>query len=139
MTRFPPDPFYPSLPYPSSFSLLILTYKISLILRWGPSGGSCVRRLGSFPVCVTAESPLNISSSPSKVVSKVLASYKKLFFFGNCPIFCQTMQMPRGGPQNIFLFNILIYLFLKSPYKFPEPYDKPFWDIFEVIPGLGKN
>ena len=45
----------------------------------------------------------------------------------------------QGGPQIFFLMGILLYMLLGSPRINLEPYDKPFWNIFENSPFSGQN
>ena len=43
------------------------------------------------------------------------------------------------GPPKFFLIGILLFLLLGSPRKKLEPYDKPFWNIFENSIFSGQN
>ena len=43
------------------------------------------------------------------------------------------------GPPKKFLIGILIFMLFGSPRKNLEPYDKPFWNIFENSPFSGQN
>ena len=45
----------------------------------------------------------------------------------------------KGGPQIFFLMGILLFMLLGSPRINLEPYDKPFWNIFENSPFSGQN
>ena len=45
----------------------------------------------------------------------------------------------RGVPQNFFLMGILLFMLLGSPRINLEPFDKPFWNIFENSPFSGQN
>ena len=44
-----------------------------------------------------------------------------------------------GGPQIFFSIGIIVFMLLGSPRKNLEPYDKPFWNIFENSPFSGQN
>ena len=45
----------------------------------------------------------------------------------------------RGGPHIFFPSKILLFMLLGGPRKHLEPYDKPFWNIFENSPFSGQN
>ena len=45
----------------------------------------------------------------------------------------------QGGPQKLFLIGILFFMLLGSLHKILDPYDKPFWNIFENRPFSGQN
>ena len=66
----------------------------------------------------------------SKISSKLI-TFAPLYPTPLCP---PNYSIVRGGPRNIFLPGILIFLLFRSPYKFSEPFDKPLWDIFLIIP-----
>ena len=74
---------------------------------------------------MSAKSPSNISPNPSEVISEVL---EPLDNFSKYPPFppknCIVLGV--GGVPN-FLIGILIFSFLRSPYKVAQPYDNPFW------------
>ena len=44
----------------------------------------------------------------------------------------------QGGSSIFFLMGILLFMLLGSPRKNLEPYDKPFWNIFENSPFSGQ-
>ena len=44
-----------------------------------------------------------------------------------------------GGSPKKFQIEIFIFMLLGSPRKDLEPYDKPFWNIFENSPFSGQN
>jgi hypothetical protein len=73
---------------------------------------------------MSAESPSNISTNPSEVISEV--SEQLLKFFKKK----QPTNRPPGGQGvgvQIFLPRIL-FLLVRSPYKNLKPYDNPFWE-----------
>ena len=45
----------------------------------------------------------------------------------------------RGGPRIFFLIGILLFMLLGGPHTNFEPYDKPFWNIFENSPFSSQN
>ena len=45
----------------------------------------------------------------------------------------------RGVPKIFFLMGILLFMLLGSARINLEPYDKPFWNIFENSPFSGQN
>jgi len=44
-----------------------------------------------------------------------------------------------GGPPQKILIGILLFMLLGSSSKNLEPYDKPFWNIFENSPFSAQN
>ena len=60
-------------------------------------------------------------------------------FFPKFSRFSGQNRVKRGGPQIFSPIGILLYVLFGCPCKSLEPYDKPFWNIFENRPFSGQN
>ena len=62
--------------------------------------------------------------------------YLKLAHF---PIKIGLIQGVGGVPKIWFIIGIFLLILLGSPLKDSEPFNKPFWDIFEISPFSDQN
>ena len=77
----------------------------------------------------SARSPIGAGGNFSALVSAELIS-------PNFPVF-RSKYGYLGGWGVTLLFFSLVFVLLGSPYKFSNPYDKSFLDIFEISPFSG--